>query len=319
MYDNLVISLIPNWQSIVHDFLQTAAKPLIVVLGPTASGKTGFSIQLAHFLQSDAYTSAEIINADSRQLYKYLDIGTAKIRQEEMENVPHHLFSVLDPKTPVTIGWYQREATAFIDQIQQRKHVPMLVGGSMLYISAIIDGLVPVEKSDPAIRSRLEAEYMIDGGVTLWKKLAAIDPQSAASIPHQNKHYLLRALEMYELTGKTKSQLSTQSACPYDALIFGIHRERSALVHRINQRTKLMIENGWIKEVQALIDEGYSADDPAMESSGYREIAQFLISKGKKEDLIECISAKTRQYAKRQTTWWRHDKRIVWIDGESLA
>ncbi|MBP9773963.1 MAG: tRNA (adenosine(37)-N6)-dimethylallyltransferase MiaA [Candidatus Peribacteraceae bacterium] len=306
-----------DWQSITRNFLQTAAKPLIVVLGPTASGKTGFSIQLAHFLQSDAHTSAEIINADSRQLYKYLDIGTAKITQEEMENIPHHLFSVLDPKQPVTIGWYQREATAFIDQIQQRKHVPMLVGGSMLYISAIIDGLVPVEKSAPTIRSRLEAEYMIDGGVTLWKKLEAIDPQSAASIPHQNKHYLIRALEMHELTGKTKSQLSNQSVCPYDVLIFGIHRERSALVHRINQRTKLMIENGWIKEVQSLIDRGYSIDDPAMESSGYREIAEFVVSKGKKEDLIERISAKTRQYAKRQTTWWRNDGRIVWIDGKS--
>ncbi len=319
-YDHLVIVQAQHpWQSITRDFLRTAAKPLIVVLGPTASGKTGFSIQLAHFLTNTCQKSAEIINADSRQLYTYLDIGTAKITQEEMENVPHHLLSVLDPKQPVTIGWYQREATMLIDQLHGKRSVPMLVGGSMLYISSIIDGLVPVEKSDPAIRSRLESDYRVDEGKALWKRLEGIDPESAAAIPYQNKQYLLRALEMYELTGKTKSQLGTQSLCPYDLLIFGIQRERSELVDRINQRTKQMLENGWIEEVQSLIDLGYSIDDPAMESSGYREIAEFLEKQTNKQDLIEKISAKTRQYAKRQMTWWRHDERIVWLDGESLS
>lgn len=300
-----------HWQQLAQDFLKTAKHPLIVVLGPTAGGKTDFSIQLAE--QLGGSRSIEIVNADSRQLYKYLDIGTAKITPDEMHDIPHHLLSVLDPKDPVTIAWYKREAMKTIDEIIDRKKIPMLVGGSMLYISSIIDGLEPSDRSDPRIRSRLEKEYDVDQGVSLHKRLAEIDPESAASIPVQNKIYLMRALEIFEVTGKTKSDQKRTSDCPYDLLIFGIHREREDLAQRIDERTKKLLKSGWIEEVRSLIDRGYSEADPGMQSHGYREIMTFLKKGSDRSALAHEISAKTRQYAKRQMTWWRGDSRINWI------
>lgn len=302
-----------DWQSKVRYFVQTAQKPLIVVLGPTASGKTGFSIELAQFIARICQKKVEVINADSRQLYKFLDRGTAKITQEEMAGVPHHLFSVLDPHEPVSIGWYQREASALIDKLHAQKHVPILVGGSMLYISSIIDGLQPQGASDKVLRARLQVAYDADGGIALHQQLTAVDPVAAAGIPRENSVYLLRALEIYKLTGKKPSDAKKKSQCPYDLLIFGIHRSREDLVNRINQRTCAMMDAGWIEEVQGLLKNGYSIDDPAMESSGYPEIIAYIQNGGDQKILIEKIAAKTRQYAKRQMTWWRGDERIIWL------
>ncbi len=159
-----------DWQVLVRKFLESKPKnPLIAVLGPTASGKTGFSIELARELASQFNRKAEIVNADSRQIYKFLDIGTAKITESDMKGVPHHLFSLLDPKEEVSIAWYQKKVFETIDTIYAKNSIPLLVGGSMLYLSSIIDGLTPVASSDPGIRERLNREYEIDGGVTLMK------------------------------------------------------------------------------------------------------------------------------------------------------
>lgn len=316
-------NLTVDWQHDVKNFLQMAQKPLIVVLGPTASGKTGFSIELAHFISDECGLAAEIINADSRQLYRFLNVGTAKITSEDMRGVPHHLLSVLDPKEPVSIAWYQKEAMRTINDIHLRKHIPLLVGGSMLYISSIIDGLLPIDKADKDYRMKLEKEYEVDSGKTLHATLAEIDPESATSIPRENKVYLVRALEIFHLTGQTKSSQKKVLACPYDLLIFGIQKPREEISKCIDQRTKSMLGHGWIKEVQRLLDKGYTADDPGMQSVGYREIIEFLEgtndrvqSSGREKGLQELekkIAAKTRQYAKRQMTWWRGDERIKWL------
>jgi tRNA dimethylallyltransferase len=317
----LPLSEAQNPINIVQGFLRGAPKrPLIVIVGPTASGKTAMSIDIASSIETAATVQAEIINADSRQFYKYMDIGTAKIRPEEMHGIPHHLLSVLDPKEPCSIAWFQKEAAKVIDEIHSRGNIPILVGGSMLYVSAIVDGLQPLP-SDPALRKRLSEEYDIDQGVTLHRRLAEIDPVSAASIPRENKVYLLRALEIYEQTGKPKSAQKIKAVSPYDLLMFGMDVPRVDLNERINCRTQAMFDAGWIDEVRRLLDLGYSADDPGMRSIGYREIAEYVGNQRNQsnqgveniEDLTTVIATKTRAYAKRHMTWWRRDARIRWI------
>jgi tRNA dimethylallyltransferase len=286
--------------------------PLIVLLGPTASGKTGLSIDMARWASADLQKTIEIVNADSRQFYAHLDIGTAKITPDEMQGVAHHLLSVLDPKQDCTIAWFQKEATRVIAEIHARGNVPMLVGGSMLYISAVIDGLQPMA-SDPAKRTLLEAEYDKDAGVSLHARLTTLDPESGRLIPRENKVYVIRAMEIVEASGDTKmSQLRAQPP-PYDLLLLGVYREREALIKRIDLRTHSMLHAGWIDEVRGLLAKGYSADDPGMNSHGYPEIIAALQSGTDPLTVEPLISAKTRQYAKRQMTWWRGDERIRWI------
>lgn len=301
------------WQRIVKDHCDRSDHPVVVVLGPTASGKTAFSVELAK------YIGGEVLNGDSRQLYKHLDIGTAKITEEEMKAVPHHLFDVLDPKDEATVGWYQKEADAAIQQLHSRGVVPIVVGGSMLYISAITDGLTLAPPADPEVRERLEKEYDDDDGVTLHKRLGELDPEVAARVHPNNKPRLVRALEIFEISPveNPKEELwKAPEDSRYNVLILGISKPREESVVKINNRCKAMFEHGWVEEVQKLVDAGYTASDPAMKSTGYREIIEYIAS-GKEEPLAELqerIAAKTRQYARRQMTWWKRDDRIVWID-----
>lgn len=305
----------------LRDFLSRAAQPLIVVLGPTASGKTDFSVALATHL-SGASKPVDVVNADSRQLYRHLTIGTAKITDEEMRGVPHHLLDVLDPKDPVSIAWYKEHAIDAIDRLQTGGRVPMLVGGSMLYISAIIDGLEPLPAADPDLRASLEQAYERDGGAALYKKLQQVDPDIALGIEPRNKRYLVRALELIEQTGKTISQQRRTSACPYELFIIGIDWPRDELTARIDKRTGLLMERGWVNEIETLLEKGYTAADPGMQSHGYRELLAW-VERGKpskeQDDVLEGIAANTRQYAKRQMTWWRNDPRIRWIGGSEAA
>ena len=301
----------------LKEFINTPSHSLVVILGPTGSGKTDFSIRLAQELRREG-KSPEIVNADSRQFYRFLDIGTAKITHEEMQDIPHHLLSVLDPKEGVTIAWYRERALALIDEILNRGSLPILVGGSMLYISAIIDGLELLPPADPAVRSRLDEEYEKDRGFTLHRRLQDIDPGSAALIHPNNKPYIIRAMEIYESSGGVPSQEKRRSLCPYDLFIIGMHWPREILIRRINERTEKLLRSGWIQEVQELLRRGYSIDDPGMQSHGYREIVDGLGSGLGEEEIMkrygEEIAAKIRQYAKRQMTWWKGDKRIRWIN-----
>ncbi len=300
--------------------LKNSAKPLLVILGHTASGKTSFSIELALELKNLClggqlpWKDVEIINADSRQFYKRFDIGTAKITEAEKRGVVHHLLDVLDGKDPVTIAWYKTEAEKCIEDCHRRNVIPMLVGGSMLYISAIIDGLEPVDAVDPEKRKALSDAYDVDQGLTLWKKLQELDADGAAGIERRNKMYLIRAMEIVESTGKPLANVKTQHSCPYDLFLYGLSQEPEERTKRINERTRELLESGWIEEVQTLMASGYDPMDPAMISHGYREIVAAMESGTvDREALAELISAKTRQYAKRQMTWWKGDSRIHWI------
>jgi tRNA dimethylallyltransferase len=345
----------PEIVRIVDVFLEGAPKPLIVILGPTAAGKTAFSIEMAHHVEG------EIVNADSRQLYTYLDIGTAKISHEETDGIPHHLIDVLDPKEEVTVGWFQDHATRVIDDVHSRNTVPILVGGSMLYCASITDALSLVPAVDRVRHQELIDAYQKDGGEKLYKRLQKIDPDAAAVIHQNNMPRVVRAIEVYEVLKSPQSKVMrergelrprhighperrrrvtendasspvsvrddigaeyyTKSRCQYDLLIFGVERSPDELKKRIVVRTENMIEAGWIDEVRDLIARGYTHDDPGMKSHGYRQIMQYLSelesgdgdSEVMKEALKEKINAKTRQYAKKQMTWWRGDERIRWI------
>ena len=307
-----------DWQKIVQAYLKDASNPLIVILGPTASGKTSFSIEVAKFIRN-----AEIVNADSRQLYRGLNIGTAKITEEEMEGIPHHLIDILDSNEEAAAGWYQTEASRKINEIRERGNVPLLVGGSMLYLSTITDDLsMSAPTPDPEIRERLMREYDKDDGVILYKRLTEIDPDTAARIHRHNKPRLVRAVEICELlehkpqaTSVPQTELRPRDQSDSsDILIFGIRCPREELIERINKRTELMFDTGWIEEVQNLLDQGYTDQDPGMKSTGYREIVEYINSDDQDiSQLKESIAAKTRQYARRQMTWWKRDDRINWV------
>ncbi len=323
-------------------FLGDTSKPLIVILGPTASGKTSLSIEVAK------HVGGEVINADSRQFYKYLDIGTAKIAEEKMDSVPHHLIDVFDPKEEVTVGWFQSEATKVADDIISRGKVPLLVGGSMLYVSSVTDELSLGPVPNAELHQRLMDEYDKDGGKSLYKRLVKIDPDAAANIHQNNKPRIVRAVEIYEILKQPKSkaisakgelrprchpersrgmtQVSWFDSAHHDtcdSLIFGVEHSGGNLKRRISERLEKMFADGWIEEIRDLLARGYTADDPGMKSHGYREIIQYLSEfesagsdadiEAMQEELKKKIAAKTRQYAKRQMTWWRNDKRIRWV------
>lgn len=299
---------------VVTSFLDNSVRPLLVVTGPTGSGKTSFSLDLAELLQKEKGKGVEVVNADSRQCYEHLNVGTAKIRPEEMRGIPHRLIDVLDPTEEATIAWYKDQAECEIGSVLRKGNIPMMVGGSMLYISAVIDGLEPLPSS-PEIRNKLKEEYDKDDGKSLMERLEEIDPESASGIPIQNKAYLVRAVEIFETTGKPASEAKRAKGSDYDLLILCMDVPRDELIEHINQRTKKMLNEGWIEEVQSLLEKGYTTNDPGMKSHGYREIIAWIESgSSDRSKLEEDVSSKVRRYAKRQMTWWRNDPRVHWVN-----
>lgn len=330
-----------SWQESVLRHISTAKRPLIAVLGTTASGKTALSIRMARFIAQTAgqhpWNGAEVVNADSRQLYRHLDIGTAKITAQEMEGVPHHLLDLLDPREEVTISWYKEHAQKAIDDILSRGKVPLLAGGAMLYVSAVIDGLMPLPAADEELRVRLRAEYDRDGGVTAYARLKEADPESAATFHPNNRFSVIRALEILETTGQRPSEVKQKADVPYDVLPLCIRWPREKIVQRIDERTRLLLHGGWIEEVWRLLARGYTETDPGMKSHGYRDVCAairriaaekgvaiegeppaFLRELYDDPPLYDTIAQQTRQYAKRQMTWWNGRENVVWIDGESF-
>lgn len=307
-----------NLYTTVEQFLQTANKPLIVIIGTTASGKTGASMQLCTQLAA----MAEVVNSDSRQLYKHINIGTAKITPAETEGIPHHLFDVLELTEETSVGWYKKNAMHTINALHATKKVPILVGGSMLYIQAITDNLSLPAKKDPAIRALLETRREKEGIETLYKELQTVDPTSANNIHAHNSQHILRALEFFYTYGTTKTaMLDTQATqCPYDLCIIGLKRERADTVARIEKRTEILLEQGWIAEVEQLLQQGYTKQDPGMKSHGYPDIIRYLEKPtgAAYKVMQDSINKQTRDYAKRQMTWWKRDQRIQWFNADSL-
>jgi tRNA dimethylallyltransferase len=286
------------------------ARPLVAVVGPTAVGKTALSLELAEALDG------EIVSADSRQIYRYMDIGTAKPMPAERARAPHHLIDVVDPDQPLTLAEYQRLAYAAIADIHARGRLPLLVGGTGLYVRAVLDGLrIPAAPPDAKLRARLEEEAAAAGALALHARLAALDPTAAARIDPRNVRRVIRALEVCLTTGRPISEQQQAAPPPYRTLRLGLTRPRAELYARIDARVDAMLAAGLVDEVRALLARGYSPHLPALSGLGYRQIIRYLAGELSLEEAVQEIKRQTRRFVRQQQTWFRpDDPRIHWYD-----
>ncbi len=288
---------------------------MIAIVGPTAVGKTWLALELAERLP------VEVVSADSRTVYRWMDIGTAKPTREEQAAVAHHLLDVVDPDESYSLAVYQRQALAAIERIEARGRVPLLVGGAGLYVSAVCEGLaLPEVAPDREFRARLEARAETEGWQALQRELAAVDPVSAARIDPKNVRRVIRALEVFHATGTPFSAFQRKSEEPSIAChTIGLQLHRTALYTRIDARIDGWMANGFVEEVSALLARGYSAKLPSMSGLGYRQVAEYLTGETDLQTTVERFKNATHQYAKRQMTWFGARPGIEWLDAGSSA
>lgn len=283
--------------------------PLITLTGPTGVGKTELSLYLC------ARFGGEIVSADSRQIYQGMDIGTAKATREEQARIPHHLLDIRTPDQVLTVAEYQRLAYATIDAIHARGRVPFLVGGTVLYVRAVVAGLrIPEVPPDPVLRAQLEQELATAGLAPLAARLAALDPATAIATDLHNPRRVLRALEIVLLTGRSKVELEGATPPPYRTLTLALGRSREELYRRIDARVEAMAKAGLLAETERLLAAGYAPPLPAMTSLGYREMLQFLAGQMKWDDAIARIKLETHRYVRHQSTWLRKLPELQWFD-----
>lgn len=289
---------------------------LIVILGPTAVGKTDLSIALAQRLNT------EIISGDSMLVYRGMDIGTAKPTQKEMAGIAHHLIDILNPEEEFSVTRFKESAAAKITAIQRRGSIPILAGGTGLYVKCLLEGYqFNAAPGDAAYRGALESLAEKNGKAHVHAMLAKVDPAAAARLHVNDFRRVVRALEVYHMGGETisRKKKSDGDSLIYDALVVGLSMERAHLYARINQRVDLMIKAGLVQEVARLLDEGIPADAQSMKGIGYKEIAAYLRGDVSLEGAVEQLKQSTRHFAKRQMTWFRKMPYITWYDAETCA
>ena len=287
-------------------------KPLIVLTGPTAVGKTSLSIALARAVEG------EIISADSMQVYKHMDIGSAKIKKEEMEGIPHYLIDVLEPDEEFHVVRFQEMAQEAMKEIYSKGKIPILTGGTGFYIQAVvkdIDFSQDTEKS--SVRERLENLAQEKGGEYLHELLAQRDPESAEKIHPNNIKRVIRALEYYELTGEKISlhnEREGEKVSPYNTAYFVLSDHRERLYEKIDRRVDQMLDEGLVEEVRRLAQMGYTRDMVSMQGLGYKEILAYLEGEYSLEEAVYVLKRDTRHFAKRQLTWFRREKDVIWVN-----
>jgi tRNA dimethylallyltransferase len=288
---------------------------LVAIVGPTGIGKTKLAIQLG------LRFNGEIINADSRQIYRYMDIGTAKPSREELASVPHHLVDIIEPNQEFSLPEYQKLANDAIQDIQSGGKIPFLVGGSGLYVWAVLEGwVVPKVAPDVIYRRELEKKAEIGQGAELYQELQRIDPAAAEKIDPHNVRRVIRALEVNKLTDSTFSQLQKKQPPSFQSLIIGLTANRTELYRRADQRVDNMIKQGFVEEVKTLLKMGYSLNLPAMSSIGYREIGQYIQGEMTLDEAVYKIKTGTHRFIRHQYAWFRlKDERIKWFDAEKMA
>jgi tRNA dimethylallyltransferase len=283
---------------------------IVAIVGPTGVGKTRLALEVAE------HVPVEVVSADSRTVYRWMDIGTAKPTREEQARVPHHLLDVVDPDESYSLALYQRQALAAIERIQARGKVPLLVGGAGLYVSAVCEGLtLPEVAPDPTFRARMEARAQDEGWQALQRELAAVDAVSAERIDPKNVRRVIRALEVFHATGTPFSAFQRKSEhSPLTCMTIGMQLERRALYARIDARIDAWMANGFVEEVAALLARGFSPQLPSMSGLGYRQVAEYLAGEIDLETAVERFKSATHQYAKRQMTWFGARSAIDWVD-----
>lgn len=286
---------------------------VIVICGPTASGKTALSIELAKQI------NGEIVSADSMQIYKDMDIGTAKPTKEEMQGIKHYLIDLVSPDERYSVADYKQDAKKAIREILKKGKVPIIVGGTGLYVDSLIYEIeYPNIEFDEKYREKLEKEVEEKGLEELYEKAKEVDVEATKKISKNDKKRILRILEIYHATGKNKTEQEIESRkkeVEFDYKVYALNWDREKLYERINKRVDIMIEQGLIKEVKNVYEK-YNEFPTAMQGLGYKEVVEYLENKTTKEEMVEKIKQETRRYAKRQMTWFRKNKQTIWLNAE---
>ena len=288
---------------------------VVVIVGPTASGKTALSIELAKKI------NGEIISSDSMQIYKDMDIGTAKVTKEEAEGIKHYLVDCVSPDERYTVSDFKRDAEKAIKEILEKGKVPIVVGGTGLYVNSLIYGIEYQDMQfDEQYRDELMKKAETEEGLnSIWEEACDIDPEAMKKISKNDKKRIVRVLEIFKATGKNKTQqeiISRQNGVKYDYKVFGITMDREKLYSRINRRVDIMIEKGLEIEVKNLVKK-YTKFPTAMQGLGYKEVVEYFDGIITREEMIDKIKQESRRYAKRQLTWFRKNKETIWLDSEN--
>ena len=295
----------------------TEKKPLVILTGPTAVGKTALSIKLASEI------GGEIISADSMQVYRQMDIGSAKIKPEEMGGIPHHLIDILEPEKEFNVCLFEKLALEAMEQIYERGHIPVVVGGTGFYIQALLYQIdFTEEETDTAYRDKLWQLGEEKGNHYLHELLRKVDPESAEEIHENNRKRVIRALEFYENCGKpisTHNKEQRQKTSAYNSCYFVLTDDRKKLYERIESRVDQMLSKGLVDEVRTLKERGCNASMVSMQGLGYKEILEYLDGRCSLLEAVEKIKKETRHFAKRQLTWFRREKDVIWLDKQAFA
>jgi tRNA dimethylallyltransferase len=288
--------------------MHLAGKPLLIILGPTAVGKTGLAIEVAKHI------GGEIISADSRQIYRFMDIGTAKPTREQQAQVRHHLIDVVNPDENLSLADYQKSARSVIDDLHSKGIVPLLVGGTGQYITALVEGWsIPQVPPNEALRGELEQFAQQEGAEALHNRLTAIDPKAAQKIDYRNIRRVIRALEVCLVAGEPISELQRKQPPDYDMKHIGLTMEREHLYQQADQRVDMMMQEGFLQEVERLLNAGYSQKLPSMSGLGYAELTAYVLGELQLEEAVTRTKHNTHDFIRRQYTWFRgHDPGILW-------
>ena len=297
------------------DDAQVLLRPLVVIVGPTAVGKSRIALEIAKTFETD------LLAADSRQVYRGMDIGTDKPTADQRQEIPHRLIDLVEPNQPFNTGLYRRYAIEAIEN-QYRKHrLPLLVGGTGLYVRTLLKGLCKAPPADPVLRASLRRDAQRYGRDHLYAQLVACDPTTAARLHPRDESKVVRALEVHRLSGRPMSEFQQQHGFterPFSSLMIGLNRTREALYRRIEERIDWQLANGLVDETKQLLAHGYKRDLPAMKGLGYRQVCGYLAGEYDTEEMVRRFKRDTRRFAKRQMTWFRKEPGVHWmIIGES--
>jgi len=289
---------------------QVRFKPIVVMVGPTAVGKSRIAVEVAKALDT------EVLTADSRQVYRGMDIGTDKPAPEERQAVPHRLIDLVDPDESFNAGLYRRRAVDEIERLYRDCRLPLVVGGTGLYVRTLLKGLCDAPQADPTVRAALRQEAKDQGHDHLYARLVEVDPVAAARLHPRDKSKVVRALEVFQLSGRRMSEFQQEHGFaerPYSALVIGLNRDRDALYRRIEERIDWQLAHGLIEETKQFLVQGYRLDSVAMKSLGYRQVAEHLAGEYDVAEMVRRFKRDTRHYSKRQMTWFRKEPGIQWL------
>jgi len=289
---------------------QVQCKPVVVIVGPTAVGKSRVAIEVAKAFET------EVLTADSRQVYRGMDVGTDKPAPEERHGVPHRLIDLIDPDESYNAGWYRRQAIDEIERLYRDRRLPLVVGGTGLYVRTLLKGLCDAPEADPIMRAALKQEVKDQGYDRLYARLVDVDPEAAARLHPRDESKVIRALEVFQLSGRRMSEFQQEhrfAERPFSALVIGLNRDRAVLYRRIEERIDWQLANGLIEETQQLLAQGYQRTSAAMKSLGYRQVAEHLAGEYDAAEMVRRFKRDTRHFSKRQMTWFRKEPGIQWL------